>query len=139
MPVETPFESFEIKKGQSRGAAKSWWQIGTTTKMDEDGNVSSEQVVGKFKGVVTVQSEKDKKVYQEKKADLIHNLKVKLNSLSLKRMNRPLEFNLDKLDTHEGRQKMEMELEKLGVSHLKITKHLADLESDVILNRLLLA
>ena len=71
--------------------------------------------------------------------DLIHNLKVKLNSLSLKKTSRPLEFNMDKLDSMEGRQKMELELEKLGISHLRITKHLADLESDVILNRLLCA
>ncbi len=54
MPLSTPFDSFEIKKGQSRGATKSWWQIGTTTKTDDSGNLSDEQVVGKFKGIVTV-------------------------------------------------------------------------------------
>lgn len=53
MPVSTPFESFEIKRGQSRGASKSWFSFGAQ-KQDESGEVSDEQVVGKFKGVVTV-------------------------------------------------------------------------------------
>jgi len=39
----------------------------------------------------------------------------------------------------EGRQKLEMDLNKIGVSHLKITKHLADLESDETLKRLLMS
>ena len=52
---------------------------------------------------------------------MIHNLKVKLNQLSLKLTSQPLTLRLDKLDTMEGRQKFELELEQLGVSHLKIT------------------
>ncbi len=46
---------------------------------------------------------------------------------------------MEKMDTMEGRQKLEMDLNKIGVSHLKITKHLADLESDETLKRLLMS
>ena len=28
MPVPTPFETFELKRGQSRGASKGWWPFG---------------------------------------------------------------------------------------------------------------
>lgn len=69
----------------------------------------------------------------------MHNLKVKLNSLSLSKTGKPLEINLEKMDTMEGRQRFELQMESLGVSHLEITKHLADLESDETLKRLLMA
>jgi hypothetical protein len=39
----------------------------------------------------------------------------------------------------EGRHKFEMSIDALGINHLQITKHLADLESDETLKRLLLA
>jgi hypothetical protein len=57
MPVESPFSSYNIMRGQSRGASKSWWPFGAQQKQDESGEVTDESVVGKFKGVVTVQSE----------------------------------------------------------------------------------
>jgi hypothetical protein len=59
--------------------------------------------VGKFKGIVTVQSENDKIAYLERKADLIHTLKTKLNTLSIKKTGKPVELKLEKLDTLEGR------------------------------------
>jgi len=70
---------------------------------------------------------------------LIHDLKVRLNGLSLKKTGKPIELNLEKMDTMEGRQKFELSVEPLGISHLQITKHLANLESDETLRRLLLA
>jgi len=77
--------------------------------------------------------------YIERKNALIHDLKVKLNSLALKKTGKPIELKLEKLDSHEGRQKFELQMEPLGVTHLQITKHLANLESDEILKRLLMA
>jgi hypothetical protein len=88
MPVPSPFDTFDIKRGQSRGNSKGWWPFGGK-KEDESGEVSTEQVVGKFKGIVTVQSEQDLKDYQEKKKELIHELKIRLNRLSMKKFNRP--------------------------------------------------
>ena len=48
-------------------------------------------------------------------------------------------LNLDKLETIEGREEMEEEMEPFGIRHLKITKILADIQSDVILQKLLLS
>jgi hypothetical protein len=39
----------------------------------------------------------------------------------------------------EGRLKFEMQMEKLSVGHLFISKHLANLESDETLNRMLMS
>jgi len=39
--------------------------------MDASGEVSTEQVVGKFKGIVTVQTTKEKLTYAKKKQELL--------------------------------------------------------------------
>jgi len=56
----------------------------------------------------------------------------------VKKLGRVIEFNLEKMDTYEGRQEFDLEMEKLGVDHLGITRKLADLESDETLKRLLM-
>jgi hypothetical protein len=38
-----------------------------------------------------------------------------------------LDLDLNKLDTLEGREELEVQMEPLGVRHLKITKTLADI------------
>lgn len=70
---------------------------------------------------------------------MIHSLKVKLNQISLKKVNKPLEFNLEMLDSAEGRQQFRNMTTEIGVNHLNVVKHLADLESDETLKRLLLS
>jgi len=50
--------------------------------------------MGKFKGIVTVESEEDRKWYLERKKDLIHNLKMKINTLSVKKLKKGLDFKL---------------------------------------------
>lgn len=103
MPNPSPFTSYEIKKGQSRGASKGWLPFGSS-KQDESGSISTEQIVGRFKGIVTVQSKQDREDYLQRKMELLHDLKLKLNALSLKKTGKPLELNLEKMDTYEGRQ-----------------------------------
>jgi len=138
MPLPTPYDQYEIKKGQTRGASKGWFSFGAS-KEDDSGAVSTEQVVGRFKGIITVQSELDKKAYADRKTELIHGLKLKLNQLSLKKTGKPIELRLEKMDTMEGRHKFELDMVKIGVGHLNITQHLANLESDETLKRLLMA
>jgi hypothetical protein len=53
MPVATPFDQYDIKKGQSRGASKGLFGL-FSKKEDESGAVTTEQVVGRFKGIITV-------------------------------------------------------------------------------------
>lgn len=57
MPQKSPFDSYDIKRGQTRGA-HSWFSF-NKGKHDESGEESTEKVVGQFKGVVTVDSEKE--------------------------------------------------------------------------------
>ena len=47
-------------------------------------------------------------------------------------------MEMEMLDTLEGRNALELQLEKLGVAHLNITSQLTDLESDETLKRLML-
>ncbi len=104
---EPPFIQYHLKKGQSRGASKGWWPFGGG-KEDDSGAVTTEQIVGKFKCLIDIECEREKKEFQEEKADKLHNLKTKLNSISLKKLGRPAELNLDKLDSAEGRMKFRM-------------------------------
>lgn len=135
--METPFDQFDIKKGQSRGASKSWFSWGGH-KEDSSGALSTEQIVGRFKGIVTVQSEEDLRNYQERKAELIHDLKKKLNILSLKALGVPIHVKMERIDSMEGRQWFQTQLNKMGAGHLNITQHVADLESDETLKRMLM-
>ena len=64
MPRPTPFDQFDIKRGQTRGAGKSWWPFRKSKKEDESGSISTERIVGKFKGLIRVESEKERKEYE---------------------------------------------------------------------------
>ena len=104
MPVKTPFHVFKLKKGQSRGASAGLFGgLFGAAKTDASGQVTTEQEMGLFKGVITVESTEEKKKYQEEKADLIHRLKVKLDQLSKKKREKPFEFKLEMMDSAEGR------------------------------------
>ena len=136
MSQPTPFMAFEIKKGQSRGASSGFSLFGSK-KTDESGQVSTEQLMGKFKGIITVQTTEEKQEYLDKKHETIKQLTDNLNSLSQKKMGVPLELDMTMMDSAEGRSKFKGTMEQLGVAHLDVTKKLADLESDMTLDRLL--
>lgn len=41
MPVPSPFHTYDLKRGQSRGASKGFWPF-SAAKTDESGSVSTE-------------------------------------------------------------------------------------------------
>ena len=94
--------------------------------------------MGEFKAVIEVEIKEEKKQYLEKKKTLFHDLLDALQKLSDFKELGKLELDLDKLETLEGREELELQIEPLGVRHLKITKILADIQSDVILQKMLL-
>ena len=55
-----PFINVDIKRGQSRGLKKSWFNFGAE-KTDESGSVSNEKVVGSFKGRIKVYNDEEEK------------------------------------------------------------------------------
>jgi len=134
---EPPFIQYALKRGQTRGASKSWFSLGKSNE-DESGETSTEQEVGKFKCLIDIESEREKIEYAEEKDSKLHDLRVKLNSLSLKKRGKPLELNLDKLDSAEGRAKFRLDMENLGIGHLHITKALSNMQTGETLKKLLL-
>jgi len=65
-------------------------------------------------------------------------MQVALKKLAESRQIMNFKLDLDKLETIEGREEIEDDLEPLGIRHLRVTKILADIQSDVILQQLLL-
>jgi hypothetical protein len=63
MPIASPFHTYAIKKGQSRGAGQGWWPFKGAGKQDDSGESSTEQIMGTFKGIVTVESKEDRAEY----------------------------------------------------------------------------
>lgn len=59
MPTPTPFDQYNLKRGQSRGASKSFFSF-KAAKEDDSGAVTTEKVVGKFKGLINIVSENDR-------------------------------------------------------------------------------
>lgn len=136
-PRESPFESYELHKGQSRGGASNG--LFSSATPDATGNASTIKVVGKFKAIVEVANRDDTEAYRKRKAEIIEKLKFQLNTISLKLYKKPFLFDADKLASAVERQKFEVELRKLKVEHLQISKHLVNLNSDEILKRALMS
>lgn len=70
---------------------------------------------------------------------LIENLISLLKQISKLKLKEEIDINMEALGSPEERRAFELKLRRLDVSHLNITKHLANLESDEILKRSLLA
>lgn len=58
--------------------------------------------------------------------------------LSIRKTNKPFTVDLQKLDSMEGRHKFEHDMRSLGVDHLQISKHVAELDSEEMLERMLM-
>lgn len=64
MEKQTPFEQYDIMKGQSRGNSKGLMSLFSKDKTDDSGAITTEQSVGKFKGVITVNSQEEKEEFK---------------------------------------------------------------------------
>ena len=107
-------------------------------KEDESGQVSTEEIMGKFKAVIEVEVKEEKDEYFQEKEQLFQDMQDTLGMLAYSRGIKDFKLDLDKLETIEGREELEDQMEPLGIRHLKVTKILADIQSDVILQKLLL-
>jgi len=107
-------------------------------KEDESGQVSTIELMGKFKAVIEVEVKEEKEAYFQEKEELFRKLQNSLTSLAESRGIKNFVLDLDKLETIEGREEIEEEMAPMAIRHLKITKVLADIQSDVILQKLLL-
>lgn len=139
-PQKSPFNTLELKKGQSRGVSKGFFSsLFKKTKKDESGQDSTEKIVGYFKGIVEVESRQDRYDYNEKKAKLVETLIKKINEVSKKKTGQELTIDVDLIEDPQERVKLKLKMRSLNISHLNITDHLVNLHSDVILKRQLMS
>ena len=103
-PTPSPFNSYSLTKGQSRGASKGMF---SNTKTDESGNASTIQEAGIFKGIIEVENPKDKADYMVNKNLIIETLKKQINGLSIKITKKPFQFDFDKLSSAVERAKFD--------------------------------
>jgi len=86
MPKESPFHSYPLKRGQTRGAkAGLWASLTGSVKKDASGEVSTEKIVGKFKAVIEVETKEARAEYQSEKKDLFSDLVDCIKKLAEKR------------------------------------------------------
>jgi uncharacterized protein YjaG (DUF416 family) len=151
LPKESPFQSYDIKRGQTRGNKAGFWaSLLGSIKTDESGEVSSEQVTGKFKALIEVENKESKQKYNDQKRKLFKRLRQQLKQMCMKfkiseackRRGIPfgdLNFqNLRKqIASAEKRELLEMIFAPMNIQHLQITKKLADIQSEVTLKRML--
>ena len=102
LPNPSPFTSYVIKRGQTRGASGGWWPFGKA-KEDESGEASTEQEVGIFKCLIDVVSENQKKQHMDEKDDRLDMIISKLNDISIKKTGKRFEFDPESLSTMEGK------------------------------------
>lgn len=108
LPNESPFNQYDLKRGQSRGASKSVWQSLTgNVKEDESGQTSTEQIVGRFKAVIEVEVKTEKVTYKARKHELIDEIVNALGLLAKARGIFDFDLDVQKLDTIEGRKAIE--------------------------------
>ena len=86
MSAPTVFDVCEIKRGQSRGADDdnplgAVFRMFSKVKTDDSGELDTEQVVGKFKGLVSVATVEHKHLYAESKAKLINKMYDRLSRI----------------------------------------------------------
>jgi len=86
LPIPTPFNQYDLKRGQSRGASVSIWaKMTNKVKTDASGEATSEKVVGRFKAVIEVEDREKKAAYLVRKAELIEDLLENLKELAKSR------------------------------------------------------
>jgi len=86
MSEPTVFDVCEIKRGQTRGADDdnplgAVFRLFCKVHTDDSGETDTEQVVGKFKGLVSVATDEHKQLYADSKAKLIGKLFERMKTI----------------------------------------------------------
>ena len=116
----SPFQTYPILRGQSRGNSKSWFGKNET---DRSGQVSTVKNMGMFKGIVSVINKLREQNYLTVRSTRLENLKQSLNELSEKILGQPFEFDYEDLITAEGRELFQAKLRQIACDDLKLLKH----------------
>jgi hypothetical protein len=104
---KSPFNSYDLKRGQARGAKVSFWaKITNNVKTDASGSATDEKIVGRFKAVIEVEAKDEKKAYFARKHELIDELVANLRELAKNRDIKDFDLDLESLESMEGRMAM---------------------------------
>ena len=131
----SPFQSFDIMRGQSRGLSKSWFKSQQT---DETGQITNLKQVGDFKGIVSVINKDREDGFNLVKETRITILKQSLNTLSQKLFGEDLDFDYNTIGTAEGRELFRAKLQQLGCENLQIERHFSQMNYQAELARLMM-
>ena len=86
-----PFYSFDVMRGQSRGAKKGGWFSFGADQVDESGQASTLTKCGYFKGSIDITNLDDHRQFLEEKEASINKIIALLNQISQK-VNDPFDF-----------------------------------------------
>ena len=131
----SPFETYEIVKGQSRGLSKSWF---FEDIIDDAGQVTSIKNVGYFKGIINVINKEKQEASEIIEQTRIKILKESLSTLSKYILDKPFEFDYETLSTAEGKEVFKAKLTQLGCEDLQIEDHFSKMGYKNELERLLM-
>jgi len=134
-----PFLRYDVVRGQSRGLNKGFFSFFSRPKTDESGEITNKKSVGFFKGRVTVENKEDK--------DEMHVIKLARNKIIIelidnmhqKKFGAPLDFQMKKLESFEGRQKFQQLLEKMRIGDGGILNFLKEQSYEDKINKMLVA
>ena len=131
----SPFETFKIMRGQSRGLSKSWfWK----NDYDEAGQVTNLKEVGRFKGMITVVNKNKENEYISLKGDRIGTIKDSLNEVSRRLYNKPFDYDFNSISSSEGKAVFRAKLKEVGCEDLEIEKYFTQVNYQEELARLLM-
>ena len=132
---KSPFQEYEIKRGQSRGLSKSWF---FKDKFDDSGQVSSEKVVGEFKAIVTVENSDLQRDFDNESKKNLNEIKSLLSEMHLKVTGQEMNYDYKEILTNEGKEKFNVIMKKINCRDLEIQEHLQSIQRNTYLNRSLL-
>lgn len=89
--TQTPFNTFELKKGQTRGAKTGMF---STAKKDASGEADTVQVAGIFKAIIEVDNDVDRAKYQYRKNNLLVKLDEALKNSAIKHTGKPIPISI---------------------------------------------
>ena len=131
----SPFQTYPILRGQSRGNSRSWFGRSNT---DESGQVSTIKNMGKFKGIVSVINKYREENYKIVRNTRLQILKQSLDELSDKVLGEPFEFDYHSLKTAEGKELFQAKLKQIGCDDLDLVKHFSQMNYSEELTRLMM-
>ena len=127
-----PFYSFDVMRGQSRGAKKGGWFSFGADQVDESGQASTLTKCGYFKGSIDITNLEDHTKYLADKEEAVDKIIKLLNDIS-KKVNEPFTFEMDQLDNLEGKNVFANVLEDIKCNFDGLLEFLSDIKTEELI------